>query len=97
MSVRPLRDGTSAVMRSACAWWWIIPCMKRTSAGGVSRRLDLRELLRRERPGRLAGRAGLDDVRRGLACRAPASSEPPAQPASASGEPRGERHRAVAS
>ena len=30
--LRELRAGTSAVMRIACAWWWIIPCMNATSA-----------------------------------------------------------------
>ena len=32
MSLFVLRFGTSAVMCSAWAWWWIIPFMKATSA-----------------------------------------------------------------
>ena len=57
--------GASDVIASACAWWWIIPCMKRTSAVlyvGVSSETGVL----RQRPARLAGCAGLDDVRRGL-------------------------------
>ena len=32
MSSLRLRDCSSAVISSACAWWPIIPCMNRTSA-----------------------------------------------------------------
>ena len=31
-AVPPVRFGTSAVIRSACAWCWIMPCMNVTSA-----------------------------------------------------------------
>jgi hypothetical protein len=57
-----LRLRTSRVITSACAWWWIMPSMKCTSAfvwGGLA---ELRGLLLGEAGGRLAGGAGLHDV-----------------------------------
>ena len=57
-------------MRSAWAWWWIIPCMKRDVGLGVRRgsgsfASSSAESVRVGWP----GRPGLDDVRRELARR----------------------------
>ena len=65
MLVLWVRSGTQSVITIACWWWWIMPCMKATSASRV------RDAARSSVPGgdlarRLAGRAGLDDVGRGL-------------------------------